>query len=154
MKDSSNAVQGADVNGVARHRVDLLLNLLGTESVSQDVLGLKELECGNNTIVVQLMSVSRSLMAVKIHKLEGVVIQVAFHSLPVTYLLLVSNVRLGILQRFDGTVDRNDRGILESDLVSVLVADRKNVSVVVYEVQKKLVWSESHAANFVTSISV
>lgn len=138
MKDSSNAVQGADVDGVARHRVDLLLDLLGTESVSQDVLGLKELECRNNTIIMSFMSVSRSLGVAKIHNLEGINNHVAFLSLLVTYLLPVCNLRLGVLQRFDGTVDRNNRCILESDLVSLLVADCKNVSVAVNEVQKKV----------------
>lgn len=139
MKDSSNAVQGADINSVARHRVDLLLDLLGTESVSQDVLGLKELECRNNTIIVSFKSVSRSPAAVKIHKLEGINIHVTFLSLLVTYLLPVCNMRFGVLQRFDGTVDRDDRSILESDLVSVLVADRKNVSVTVTRFGKKCV---------------
>lgn len=78
MKDSSNTVQGADVDGVARHRVDLLLDLLGTESVSQDVLGLNELECRNNTIIVLFVSVFRSPATVKIHKLECIDIMLSF----------------------------------------------------------------------------
>ena len=43
MKNVGDTVQGADVDGVALDRLDLLLDFLGTESLSQGVLGLQKL---------------------------------------------------------------------------------------------------------------
>lgn len=43
VKNAGDTVQGADVDGVALNRLDLLLDLLGTESLSQSVLGLQKL---------------------------------------------------------------------------------------------------------------
>jgi len=44
------------------------------------------------------------------------------------YLIDCAAVGLGILKRLDCAVHSNDRGILESDLVGLLVTDRNNIS--------------------------
>lgn len=44
------------------------------------------------------------------------------------YLIDCAGVGLGILKRLDGAVHRNDRGILESNLVGILITDRNNIS--------------------------
>jgi len=47
VKNSSDAVQGTNVDCVTLHGLDLLLDLLCTEGFSQRVLGCKELISGN-----------------------------------------------------------------------------------------------------------